>query len=159
MDINAAVELIFNEGGKLWRVRSEYQQLFGGIDVMFPRKVISAEAADFIRQLDPAGEHTHLLSYQDAFILWRKQDWMESVSRTMSTRAKMDSIREDLANRDRQIQRLQRIAVNLSNATGMKPEVSYTMLRAAYDQGEDHLKARVKLIEEALNISIYEAVN
>ena len=153
------VGLIFADQEELYPQRSAYLRLSKDIDPTFCRYVISKRQADLFVNVPQV--HIQTIPVPDAepiYILWRTEDWLESVTKRYVLVATMRQIREDRMKSSSEESRIYRMAAKLAKFSKTKIEAVIINLSECLKQsGEEQLKNNLTQLGKLINQSIYEA--
>jgi len=149
--------LVFNDDEALSEQRSIYvRSPFFNLDQAFPRRIIPYRIAADLETSNIF--HVQIIETSPKiFLLWRREDWEESVTKRYALTLKMTEVKQELAKDKDRKSRIYRIAVQLNKKSGAAVELLSAQLNEFLKDGEEVFKAKILTIEQLLGIkNLYE---
>lgn len=160
------LSLIFNDNEDLYEARRKAARRRPTVAYPGRAIVIDEALAVQINALDPEALYTYIQVLPDAdksdpiFLLWRRNEWLESVERQLELRANSDTNRASRARRSFTIEWLGQMAANLSRAMAQPPEkFMLKFVTHLQESGVTGLAKYINGIEEILDIKVWLPLN
>ena len=143
--------LIFNDDESLSQERSIYvRSPFFNLDQCFPRRIIPFAVAAAL-ELSNVFHIQIIETTPKIFVLWRREDWEESVTKRYALTLKMSEVKLELNKEKDRRSRVYRIAVKLNKFSGASVDLLSSQLTEFLAGGEDAFREKILTIEKLLN--------